>query len=801
MLKNHFKTAIRNLLRHKSNAVINVAGLTVGFAAFLLIFLVVQYEESFDGFHTKKDRIYRVVRIGRNPVNRGYRTGVPVPVTSAIRAELPEVANAAAITKSGDVQIIVTAKDGSVLKGFKETSGVFFAEPQFFQLFDFKLVDGDIKTAISEPNTVLLTKATASKYFGGWKGIVGKMFKMDGVFVKVTGVLDNPPPNTDFPIKAVLSYTTLYNQNTLSNWSGINDGNYCFVELASGHTLRQLTKSLSDFTNRHIKPINPDYNLSPQPLNELHYDERYGNYTGRTFSKDLILALSLIGLFLLIVACVNFINLTVAQAVNRSREVGVRKVLGGSRVQLIFQFLGETGITSLLAMFISLIIVVITIPAINNLLEIHLTATTLYSPRLMLFLSGSLVLVSFLSGFYPALVLSGFKPVTVLKGAAGSDQKRGVLFRRGLVVFQFVIAQGLIIGTLVVASQMDYFRTADMGFRKDAVIYARFPNDRLGGTKIDYLHNELLNVPGVEKLSFSMFLPSSNDGGSFTDLNKEGHKGITPDVIVNIKMAEPDFFDVYKLPIVAGRVYFASDTIHEYVVNETVIRKLGIRDPKDAIGMPVTVGGQTFPIVGVMKDFHTNSLRDPIDPVVMTTNKNGYRVANIKIDLRKTKSITAAMERLWKRDFPEFTLEYNFVDQTITNYYKQENQLSKLYTIFSGIAIFISCLGLYGLISFMAIQRRKEIGIRKVLGAPVKDIVILLSREFTMLVIVAFLIAAPLAWYFMHQWLQGYTYHIMIGLWFFAATIFSSIIIAWLTVGYTAIKAALANPVNSLRTE
>jgi ABC-type antimicrobial peptide transport system permease subunit len=348
---------------------------------------------------------------------------------------------------------------------------------------------------------------------------------------------------------------------------------------------------------------------------------------------------------------------------------------------------------------------------------------------------------------------------------------------------------------------MDYFRTANMGFRKDAVIYASFPRDSVSRTKVDYLRDQLAKIPGVEKVGFSMFSPVSDAGGWATDLNKEGHKGVNPDMIVNMKMADPGFFGVYNLQLVAGRMYFAADTMREYVVNETVVRGLGIRNPKEAIGMPISVNGKTLPIVGVVKDFHANSLRDPIDAIVMSSLKNGYGLANLKIDLSKAKSITAAMESLWNKNFPEFTLEYKFMDQTVANFYKQENQLSALYTIFSGIAIFISCLGLYGLISFMAIQRKKEIGIRKVLGAPVRDIVILLSKEFTMLVIIAFLIAAPLAWYFMHQWLQAYTYHIMIGIWFFAATIVASIVIAWLTVGYTAIKAALANPVKSLRTE
>ncbi|MES2378223.1 MAG: ABC transporter permease [Bacteroidota bacterium] len=800
MLKNYIKTAIRNLSRHKVNAGINIAGLAVGFAAFLLIFLVVQYQQSFDGFHAKKDRIYRVTRIGRNPLNREYRTGVPIPVTAALRTELAQVTNAAAIAGNGDAQVVVPGKDGSPVKRFKEPSGLFCAEPQFFRMFNFGLADGDLKTALTEPNTVLLTKETAIKYFGDWKGVTSQTLKINGRFVKVTGVLNDPPSNTDFPLKIVLSYSTYFAPNN-DNWRGIDDGNYCFIQLSDNATLGQAQLALAAFTKTHITPVNKDYDLSLQALSEVHYDERYGNFNGRTFSKDLILALNLIGLFLLIVACVNFINLTVAQAINRGREVGVRKVLGGSRAQLVLQFLGETTITCFFALVVSLLIVLLCLPGINNLLEIHIYAATLFSSKLILFMLCALVFVSLISGLYPALVLSGFKPVNVLKGSGGADQKKGVFFRRGLVVFQFVIAQALIIGTLVVTSQMDYFRNADMGFRKDAIIYAGFPGDSLGHARVDYLRNELAKVPGIEKVGMSMFSPAMEGGGWATDLRTESNNTDAADMIVGMKIADPSFFSVYNLNIIAGRVYFPSDTLREFVVNEAVVRKLGIRNVNDAIGKRIKINGKVLPIVGVVKDFHDNSLRDPIGPMVMSTAKNGYRLASMKIDLRKTKTISAAMEKIWSKAFPEYTFEYHFMDQIIESFYKQENQLSKLYTLFSAVAIFISCLGLYGLISFMAIQRKKEIGIRKVLGAPVKNIVIMLSKEFTVLVTIAFLIASPLAWYFMHKWLQAYTFHITIGVWFFAITILSSICIAWLTVGYTAIKAALANPVKSLRTE
>ena len=799
MFKTYIKTAIRNLRKHKSNSFINIAGLAVGFAAFLLLFLVIQYEENFDNFHVNKNELYRVVRVGRQSENREYRAGVPFPVTQALRTDFPQLKNAGAILGDANVQIIVPATDGSVQKKFKEPH-VFITEPNFFAMFDFKMAEGNIKTALSDVNTLMLTKDVAAKYFGTWQSAMGKSLKFYGKTMKVTGILENPPANSDFPLSVVVSYATLMQGDRINDWGGISDENYCFVQLNKNASVDQFNKMLDQFTNKHIKPVNPGYFLSAQPLNEIHSDERYGNFNNTTFSKNLTLALSIIGLFLLVIACVNFINITTAQAINRSREVGVRKVLGSSRTQLVLQFLGETGITTLLALIGAVIVVLLCVPSVNNLLNIHISLSVLYSAGFLLSIFAALLVVTFLSGFYPALVLSGFKSINVLKSAVATGSN-GVSLRRGLVVFQFVIAQTLIIGTLVVASQMEYFRNTDMGFNKEAIINASVPGDSLSRTKIDAFNNDLKNITGVKDVSFSMFSPST--GGSWaTDLSTVDNTSKTnPNMIVTMRPADTSFFRLYNLKLAAGRVYFPSDTVREYVVNETVVKNLGIQDPQKAIGKMISVSGRTFPIVGVVKDFHDNSLRNAIDPIVMTTMKDGYGLANIQINVAQAKPVIAAIQNTWNKYYPDFVFEYDFVDQAIADYYQQENQLSILYKIFSGIAIFISCLGLYGLISFMAVQRKKEIGIRKVLGAPVGDIVIMLSKEFTILITIAFLIAAPIAWYFMHQWLQQYIFRIPIGAWFFIITIIGSLVIAWITVSYTAIKAALANPVKSLRTE
>jgi putative ABC transport system permease protein len=798
MIKNYFKTAFRNLARRKSQTFLNITGLSVGFAAFMLIFLVIRYEQSFDTFHANRDQLFRVVRISRNPVNREYRSGVPIPVTEGLRTNYPQLANVGCITTDNNAQIVVSGKGNSSSKKFKEVSGVFLAEPQFFEMFSFPTVAGD-RRSLSMPGNILLTQSTANKYFGDWHLATGKTFSFDGIPVKVTGILKDLPANSDFQMKEVLSYATLRKYADFSDWGSIDDDNYCFVQLKEHNSPAAFSRLLDQFTNKYIKPVNDGYFLSLQPLSELHYDGLYGNYSGHVFSKDLIFALTAIGIFLLVIACVNFINLSTAQAVNRAKEVGVRKVLGGSRGQLVAQFLGEAALISFFALVIALLVAGASIAGINHLLDIKLAASALIEGKMVVFIAAALVAVILLSGFYPAFLLSGFNASKVLKGNLSVQQGRGISLRRGLVVLQFAIAQVLIIATLVVASQMSYFSYADMGFSKDAIITAEFPRGKTGVASQDVLRNELLGTPGIENVSFSYESPVS--GGSFTDLRTPDNTGKEPNMEVALKIADTSYFSVYHIIFLAGRSYYQRDTTSEFVINRIVARKLGYRYPGQAIGKMITINGQTYPIVGVVKDFHIASFRDTVFPVVMVCNKRAYGVASIKLNMAKAQPVIASMQKIWDSNYPDFTFDYAFIDQIIANFYTQEDQLSKLYKLFSALAIFISCLGLYGLISFMAVQRKKEIGIRKVLGAPLNSILTLLSKEFTILITIAFAISAPIAWYFMHQWLQQYPYRIGLGAWFFLATMGGSVLIAWVTVGYTAIRAARANPVMALRSE
>jgi len=805
MLKNYLTIALRSLQRNKSYAAINITGLAVGIAACLLLFMVTRFEESFDGFHAKKKAIYRVVSEFKRPEKTNYSAGVPFPVSKGLRVDYPQLKNIASIYQDDNIQVLIQGSKGEVLKKFKEERGVFFAEPQFFEMFDFTLLAGNIRTAITEPNTALLSKATAERYFTNWQSAIGKTVKVGShTFVKVTGILENAPVNSDFPLQLVISYATLQNTglgSNLTDWVSTFSNAYCFVEFPPNYLPAQFNASLDAFVKKHKPAEYVNDRLMIQPVTDMHFDDRFGNFNGRTFSRELITALGLIGIFLLIIACVNFINLATAQAVNRSKEVGVRKVLGSSRKQLMLQFIGETGLITFFAMVLALGIVVLALPLLNNLLRIQLSFHPFTDPSILLFLASAFLLVTLLSGFYPALVLSGFNPINALKSKIVSTGKGNISLRRALVVLQFVIAQVLIIGTVAVVKQMSYFTSADLGFNKDAIINVPFPGDSLSRSKVAILRNELKQQPGIRAVSFSFASPADNYGWN-SDF-KYNNSAITTEFGATLKWADTGYFKMYNLQFLAGRMYLPSDTVREYVVNETLLQKLGVHKPADAINKKINLwnGQKTGLIVGVIKDFHSSSLRNPIQPVLMSTWNDVYQTANVQVQQGKVKESLAAIEKLWDKNFPNSVFEYTFLDQKIADFYRQENQLSQLYKIFAAIAIFISCLGLYGLISFMAVQRNKEIGIRKVLGASVNHIVYLLSKEFTVLIIIAFLVASPVAYYFMHKWLEQYTFRIDLGIGIFLVTIVSSIVIAWITVGYRAIRAALANPVKSLRTE
>ena len=803
MFKNYFKTAWRSLMRNKGFATINVTGLAIGIAACLLIFLVVQYETSFDNFHTNKDRIYRVVSVGHGPDGVTIGSGTQMPLANGLRLDFP------ALPFVGSIML----NDGShytvgYTKKFMEDSA-YYADPQFFQIFNFKWLAGDKKTALAEPNTIVLTRGEADKFFGDWHTAIGKTVRYENRRdFKVTGIIENTPANTDFPMKAVMSWITLVEKDgdlsgNSTDWiSSFSDRN-TYIILPPGMSEKGFNANLALFAKKHIPaPYNKTSSLQLQALTDMHYNTQVGVYGGHQFSKQLINVISLIGFFLLVIACVNFVNLATAQAVNRSKEVGIRKVLGSNRYQLVLQFISETLIITLFAVIFASAIALLALPMLNTLLEIHLSGSFLVNPVVISFLIAVVIGVTFLAGFYPALILSGFNPIAALKNKVKAGRSSGISLRRVLVVSQFCIAQFLVIGTLVLVFQMDYFKNKSLGFNKDQVITVPIPGDSTGKARVNALKNQLLQQAGIKDVSISIYGPADESAwhSDFEFDNSPKHT----DFYASLKWADPEYFKLYDIQFVAGAAYKNTDTISGYVVNETLIHKLGITDPKQAIGKYIRLWNdkkKKAQITGVVKDFNVGSLKDAIPAVLMAPWKTFYSKLNIKIAPGNVQQTLAGVESLWNKTYPEGLYQYQFLDKTIAGFYKSENELSSLYKIFAGIAIFISSLGLYGLVSFMAVQRIKEVGIRKTLGASVANIVYLFSKEFTLLIIVAFAVAAPVGYYFMHQWLQGFTYRISIGPGIFILAAILSVAIAWVAVGYKAVKAALTNPVKSLRSE
>ena len=801
MLKNYITIAFRNLLRNKHYALINIFGLAVGIAGCLLIYLVISFELSFDNFHKKKDRTYRLFTEMKTPEGINYSGGVPFPTAAALKLDYPQLEKVISVFKESDVQITIPGNSSGMVKKFKEENGVFFAQPEFFDVFDFEWLSGNPVSALSEPNTVVLTKETAERYFGSWDNAIGKTFIYDNDNnYKVTGILKDPPPNTDLPFKMIISYAS-FKYRDLNDWGSIFRNAHCFVVLPPGMSGDKFSSFLPAFVTRH-KPDKYTYaGYQLQPLSDMHFDKRVNTYSGKTFTKDLISSLSLIAVFLLICACINFVNLATAQAGNRSKEVGVRKVLGSSKNQLAGLFLGETALITIFAVILAVGIAFVVSFYLNRLLQIPLSFNVFRHPFIIVFLVVVTILVTFLSGLYPAFILSGFNPIQALRKKVSTQSLRGASLRRILVIVQFTVAQVLIISTMVMISQIRYFKSYKLGFDKDAILNVNIPPDSLRITKMSSLRNELSEVPAISNVSLSA-TPPADDNSSETEFifDKAAEKA---DFNVVLKWADVDYFKTYGLKMVAGRIYAVSDTLRELVVNETFLKKLGIRTPEEALGKFVTLwGGRVkLPIVGVVRDFNVLALHDGMQPVIMGTRKRDYEVINIKLAMSDVRPSLNKIERLWNQTFPDFIYEFKFLDEKINDFYAQESQMLQLYKMFSIVLIFISCMGLYGLVSFMAIQRTKEMGIRKVLGASTSHILYLFSREFTLLIIIAFFIAAPLAGYLMNNWLEKFSYRIGLGITVFIVAIGFSLLVSWLAVSYQALKTAAVNPIKSLRAE
>ena len=809
MIRNYLRIAWRNILKHKVYSAINVAGLATGIAACLLIFVVVKYELGYDKFQKHYSHIYRVVTTMKNSDgSEEYNPGIPTPALEALKTDFPQFEKIVAVNGAGGNQITILGNNPNAdianSKKIIEDHGVVFTQPAYFDMFNATFLRGGAQV-LNEPGKVILDKSTAEKYFSNWKNAMGKFLKLDNtVLLTVSGVVEDAPSNSDFPVKMFISHETLKTYGDKygysKEWGSLSSNYQVYVMLPQNVTAASLQAQMNSFVKKNYPENNgrrQRLNIL-QPLKDMHFDYRYGTFGDHSSSKTILLTLSLIGVLIIIMASINFINLSTAQALGRSREVGIRKVLGSSRTQLVAQVMGETFLIVLFSVVLAVALAKLSMPYLSNVSSVP-ADINLISVESISFLLAVLIIVTLLSGIYPAMVLSGFKPALALKSKITSANIGGVSLRRILVVTQFSISQMLIIGTIVAINQMNFVRNADLGFNKEAVMIMPVYSDSAYISRMKPLKQELLQNPGVADVSFASD-EASSDNNWASNFAFDHRKD--EDYPVFFKYGDEYYKKTFGLQLVAGRWYEPSDTVREMVVNETLLRKCGVTDPQKAIGKVIRIGGGLWlPVVGVVKDFKANSLREEVKPLAITSKREDYYTVAVKLHTSNFSKTTAQVQKLWEHTYPEYAFRSHFSDETIERFYKQETQLSLLYKIFAGIAIFISCLGLYGLVSFMAVQKTKEVGIRKVLGASVGNIVIMFSKEFTLLISVAFIIAVPVAWYFMNGWLQSFVYRIHIGAGIFLLAIASTLAIAWITVGYRAVKAALANPVKSLRSE
>ncbi|GAC1300544.1 MAG: ABC transporter permease [Mucilaginibacter sp.] len=792
MIKNYIKIGWRNLQRNKGYAAISVTGLALGIACGILIFTLISYHLSFDNFHHNPDRIYRFYTEWHDD-GVGQSPGTPQPLGKAFRSEFAIGEKTARVISFHNNLITVTK--GNELKKFNEEAGVAFTEPDYFNILNFPLVKGDKKTVLVQPNEAIITQKVAYKYFGN-DNAIGKVIRLDNkVNFTVTGILKDFPNNTDRRPQVYVSYGNMdeyTDKRREQNWGGVFSGCEAFTLLKPGVTLARANEALKGMIKKHYTGRDLKvWNFKLQPLADIHFNPKLGGYADQKY----LWALFFIGLFLIVTACVNFINLATAQALNRSKEIGIRKVLGSLPHQLFWQFIAETAIITIVATVLAVLISIITLPTINNLFQSQIQFNW---QQLSLFILAITVIVVFLSGSYPGLVLARFQPILALKSKLSQKHIGGFSLRRVLVVTQFSISQVLIIGTIIIVSQLHYSQNADLGFKKDNIVLLPVPqNDK---AKLNTMFNRLNEVKGVEKVSYCYTAPASQSNNS-TGLNFD-NRAEDEHWAINTKFADENYLSAFGIKLIAGRNIFRADTTKEFLVNETFVKKLNLK-PRDVVGKMLKVNGNTVKgtIVGVVKDFYNYSFHTEISPICIMPDYRNYSTCAIRIKSADTKASLSSLERIWNETYPQELYSFQFLDDSIAKFYELDSILLRLIEAFAGIAIVIGCLGLYGLVSFMAVRKTKEIGVRKVLGADITHVLWLFGKEFARLLIIAFVIAAPLAWWAMTHYLQDFKYRITIGPEIFIASILSTFIIAGITVGYRSIMAALANPVKSLRSE
>lgn len=819
MIKNYLKIAWRNLIKNRAFTAINIFGLTLGITACLIIYLITNFELSYDTFHTDKERIYRAVTtFQKSSGDKNYNSAVPGPMAATIRSEFTGVEKVAQfnnyyakVTIPGDRN---EPKKFDVANEGEEPSEIIITDPEYFDIFKYQWLAGNA-ASMKVPLHVVLTESKANKYFGSLplNKIIGReIIYNDSLRLSVSGIVKDYPENSAFTFKdfissATIKYTFLKEQFNLANWKGWSGYSQTFIKISKGTNPLQFEKQAVVLIKKNMEiGHGMKVSIGLQPLSDIHFNTSFEAAYGRQVHLPTLYGLMGVALFILLIASINFINLSTAQSLQRAKEIGIRKVLGSNRAALALQFLSETFILTLFAVILSIFITPPLISAFHAFIPNGVALN--FSPQTLIFILLVTIITSLLAGSYPAKVLSSYLPVVILKGAGLQKSTGKNYLRKGLIVFQFTISLVFIICTLVIGNQIHYVLNADMGFAKDAIINIPTSGDYPMDKK-DILAQQIKGVQGVQMVSIDMGTPAEKDHwGTILKC-----RAVSDDEVQSqFQTGDENYIQLYQLKLVAGRNLLPSDTMKEFLVNETCAKKLGFKKPGDAIGKLLEAGmsdgadGKQLPIVGVLADFHSQSLHDPISPTFMSTSKEFSRIVSVKLStegkqISNFRQTMAKIEKLWKDIYPNEKFEYKFFDKTIAKFYDKEQKTAQLMNTAMAIAIFISCMGLFGLATFAAQQRIKEIGIRKVLGASITGIVSMLSKDFLKLVLIAIVIASPIAYFFMHQWLQDFAYRINISWWVFVLSGLAAVSIALITVSFQAIKAAIANPVKSLRTE
>lgn len=764
----------------------------------MVLYQFITYHLSFDKYHSQAENIYRVVtdlHLADGSVE--YSPGAPIILGEQLKSDVSQISEYALLFKNRSFTVATSPDVGNDKKLFSEHKNIGFSNSEWFEFFDYHWKAGNPQGVLTAPLTAVITQRLADKYFPQ-NDPIGKTIKLDTKHdVKITGVLENYPANTDFKVDMFISLPSIkyfypdIEEQMRNNWGWVSSTTSLFVLPSEGTTKAQIDQEIERLTEVHMGELASFYKFHLQPLGGVHFDSRYGG----VIQKSLLVALSVIGLLLLLIASFNFINLATAQITKRAKEVGIRKVLGNSRSGIFWQYITETACITFLAFSLAIIWVNLFMPFLNSWLQTELAVRFLDTDFLIRF-SVFLIAIIFIAGFYPAMVLSRFKPINTLKGIVVKTQVASMP-RKFLIVGQNVIAQILIICTVVITMQVNFLKSADLGFDKEAVIMVPVPDQ--DKSKMSYLRNQLKANADISNVSFCFRAPSSDyfGGGSVKIKNQEWE-----DFPVRSRMGDSHFLATFDIKLIAGRNLQESDTIREFLINEAFVKRLGKKDPDEVLGNTLVAGAfsdQEGTIVGVVKDFHANSLHKEIEPLLITTKLADYKYAAVKINPENTSVTIKDIQKEWNAVFPNNVFEYQFLDDQVAQAYQHEELINKLIKSSAFIAILLSCLGLLGLISLLTVQRTKEIGIRKVLGASVSKIILLLSNDFLKLVALSIIIASPVAWYAMDQYLQNFSYHIITEWWMFALSGLAAIIIAFLTISYQSIKAALANPVDSLK--